>query len=70
MLFGLVSTSVAAVTLAGLRTFRVERGEFTSRFVYFLCRYCLPCWGFQEVMVRIVFGHFFPGKFETQFRNA
>jgi hypothetical protein len=50
MLFGMISTSVAAIALAALLNFRPDRRQFSDGFLYFLWRYCMPVWGFQEVM--------------------
>jgi hypothetical protein len=52
MLFGMTSTSVAAIALAALPNFRPDRRQFSDRFLYFLWRYCMPVWGFQEVIFR------------------
>jgi hypothetical protein len=60
MLFGLISTSVAAIALAALPNFRPDRRQFSDRFLYFLWRYCVPVWGFQEVVLRVFYGRFFP----------
>lgn len=59
-LFGLISTSFAAFLLAALPNFRADHRQFSARFLYFLWRYCLPIWGFQEVILRIFFGRFYP----------
>jgi hypothetical protein len=60
ILFGAIASGTAAVPLAALPGFRSDRTEFAKRFVYFLWRYCLPIWAFQELIFRIVFGRFFP----------
>lgn len=58
--FGLVSTSFGAVILAALPNFYADRKQFSDRFLYFLWHYCLPIWGFEEVILRIFFGRFYP----------
>jgi hypothetical protein len=60
IIFGLVSTGFAAALLAALPNFRADRRQFSGRFIYFLWRYCLPIWGFEEVILRLFFGHFCP----------
>jgi hypothetical protein len=60
LLFGLVSTSFAAFLLAALPDVRPDRRQFSERFLYFLWRYALPIWGFQEFILRIFFGRFYP----------
>ena len=52
MLFGLISTSVAAIALAALPNFRPDRRQLSDRFLSFLWRYCVLVWGFQEVIFR------------------
>jgi hypothetical protein len=59
-LFGLISTSFAAAILAALPNFRTDRRQSSDCFIYFLWRYCLPIWGFEEVAPRIFFGRFYP----------
>jgi hypothetical protein len=59
-LFGLISTSFGAAILAALPNLRSDRRKFSDRFLYFLWRYCLPIWGFEEVVLRILFGRFYP----------
>lgn len=58
--FGLAATSVGSACLALIPTFRPERKRFDDRFLFFLGRYFLPAWAFQEVVFRLVFGAFFP----------
>jgi hypothetical protein len=60
IVFGLVSTGVAAALLAALPNFRADRPQFSDRFIYFLWRYCLPLWGFEEIILRLFFGRFYP----------
>jgi hypothetical protein len=60
LFYGLITTGVAAALLAAIPGFRPERAQFADRFVYFLWRYCVPVWGFQELALRIFFGRFYP----------
>jgi hypothetical protein len=60
VLFGLLLASVGSVCLALIPTFRPDRKRFDDRFLFFLGRYFLPAWAFQEVLFRVVFGVFFP----------
>lgn len=60
ILFGVISTGVAAAGLALLPNFRSDRILFRDRFVYFMWRYCLPIWAFEEIILRVFYGRFYP----------
>jgi hypothetical protein len=60
IVFGLASTGFAAALLAALPNFRADRRQFSGRFLYFLWRYCLPLLGFEEIVLRLFFGTFYP----------
>lgn len=60
LLFTLGSSLAGAVTLAVIPTFQPDRPGYGGRVVYFLWRYCLPIMLFQELLLRLFFGRFYP----------
>jgi hypothetical protein len=60
ILFGVISTSVAAAGLAMLPNFRSDRMRFRDRVFYFRWRDCLPIWAFEEIILRVFYGRFYP----------
>lgn len=60
LLFGVIAASTAALALAAMTNFHSERSEFGHRFFYFLWRYCLPIVAFEEVILRVFYGRFYP----------
>lgn len=60
VVFAVVSTGVAAAGLALLPNLCADHIGFGNRFLYFLWRCCLPILAFEEIVLRVFNGHFYP----------
>lgn len=60
LLFVVGASLAGAATLAAISALQPDRCRYGHRVMYFLWRFCLPALLFEELILRLFFGRFYP----------